>query len=77
MERKGYGGRHLRQEINEKYPTLKDCVQYLRECGIDRPIYCGVGVHAPEDVKLVKEAGGSVIDCDYHECCILGNKARK
>ncbi len=20
--------------------------------------YCGVGVHAPEDVKLVKEAGG-------------------
>lgn len=40
------------------YPTLKDCVQYLRECGIDRPIYCGVGVHAPEDVKLVKEAGG-------------------
>lgn len=46
------------QEKNEKYPTLKDCVQYLRECGIDRPIYCGVGVHAPEDVKLVKEAGG-------------------
>lgn len=46
------------QEKNENYPTLKDCVNYLRECGIDRPIYCGVGVHAPEDVKLVKDAGG-------------------
>lgn len=46
------------QEKNAKYPTLKDCVEHLRACGIDRPIYCGVGVHAPEDVKLVKEAGG-------------------
>lgn len=46
------------QEINPKYPTLKDCVDHLRECGITRPIYCGVGVHAPEDVKMVKEAGG-------------------
>lgn len=46
------------QEKNENYPTLKDCVEHLRACGIDRPIYCGVGVHAPEDVKLVKEAGG-------------------
>ena len=45
------------QEVNEKYPELKDCIAYLRECGIDRPIYCGVGVHAPEDVKFVKEAG--------------------
>lgn len=46
------------QEKNENYPTLKDCVEHLRECGITRPIYCGVGVHAPEDVKMVKEAGG-------------------
>ena len=44
--------------VNPKYPTLKDCVQCLRDTGIDRPIYCGVGVHAPEDVKMVKEAGG-------------------
>lgn len=35
----------------------RNCVQYLRECGIDCPIYCGVSVHAPEDVKLVKETG--------------------
>lgn len=46
------------QEKNEAYPTLKDCVKHLRECGISRPIYCGVGVHAPEDVKMVNEAGG-------------------
>ena len=44
--------------VNPKYPTLKDCVQCLRDAGIDRPIYCGVGVHVPEDVKMVKEAGG-------------------
>ena len=31
------------QEKNAKYPTLKDCVEHLRACGIDRPIYCGVG----------------------------------
>ena len=46
------------QQKNEEYPTLKDCVEYLRSCGIERPIYCGVGVHAPEDVRLVREAGG-------------------
>lgn len=45
-------------EINPKYPELKDCIKYLRDCGINRPIYCGVGVHAPEDVRMVKEAGG-------------------
>ncbi|MEG1741524.1 MAG: tryptophan synthase subunit alpha, partial [Acetivibrio sp.] len=45
-------------QINEEYPTLKDCIQKLRDCDIQRPIYCGVGVHAPEDVKMVKEAGG-------------------
>lgn len=44
--------------VNPKFPTLKDCVQHLRDCGIERPIYCGVGVHAPEDVKMVKDAGG-------------------
>ena len=44
--------------INPAFPKLKDCIRHLKECGIDRPIYCGVGVHAPEDVKMVKEAGG-------------------
>lgn len=44
--------------VNPEYPELKDCIAHLRDCGIDRPIYCGVGVHAPEDVKMVKEAGG-------------------
>lgn len=45
------------QERNPKYPTLKDCISHLRELGIDRPIYVGVGIHAPEDVKMAKEAG--------------------
>ena len=45
------------QEINDKYPELKDCVSYLKECGIKRPIYTGVGIHDPKDVKIAKEAG--------------------
>lgn len=44
--------------VNPDYPNLKDCVKCLRDHGIDRPIYCGVGVHSPEDVRMVKEAGG-------------------
>jgi tryptophan synthase alpha chain len=44
-------------EINPQYETLKDCIQHLRDCGIERPVYCGVGIHTPEDVKMAKEAG--------------------
>lgn len=44
--------------VNPEYPALKDCIKCLRDHGIERPIYCGVGVHSPEDVKMVKEAGG-------------------
>lgn len=36
---------------------LADCISYLRAQGIDRPIYCGVGVHSPADVDMVKAAG--------------------
>lgn len=44
--------------IHETYKELNDCIGYLRSIGITQPIYCGVGVHTPEDVKEVKEAGG-------------------
>lgn len=43
--------------VHPEYPKLKQCIDYLRGQGIDRPIYCGVGVHAPADVAMVKEAG--------------------
>lgn len=43
--------------INPKYPTLKDGVKYLRSIGIDAPIYSGVGIYTPEDVKMAKDAG--------------------
>jgi len=55
LQAKPYEG----QEVNTAYPTLKECIAHLRECGIDRPVYCGVGVHVPEDVRMVKEAGGN------------------
>lgn len=43
--------------MNPDYPELKDCINYLRSIGITAPIYCGVGVHAPEDIEMVKNAG--------------------
>ncbi len=43
--------------VNPDYPELKDCIQYLRSRGITRPIYCGVGIYKPEDVRMAKEAG--------------------
>ncbi len=43
--------------VNPDYPELKDCIQYLRSRGITRPIYCGVGIYQPEDVRMAKEAG--------------------
>jgi tryptophan synthase alpha chain len=43
--------------VNPYYPTLKDCVAYLRAQGITRPIYCGVGIYTSEDVRMAKDAG--------------------
>lgn len=43
--------------VNPEYPELAQCVAYLRAQGIRRPIYCGVGVHTPQDVAMVKRAG--------------------
>lgn len=43
--------------VNPKYPTLKDCVNYLRNIGIKASIYSGVGIYTSEDVKMAKEAG--------------------
>lgn len=43
--------------VNPACPTLADCIAYLRERGVDRPIYCGVGVHTPDDAAMVKAAG--------------------
>ena len=42
----------------EGFEELKPCIQYLRDAGLDRPIYCGVGIHTVEDVIYAKEAGG-------------------
>lgn len=42
---------------NPAYPELKDCIGYLRSLGITAPIYCGVGIHTPEDAAMAKAAG--------------------
>jgi tryptophan synthase alpha chain len=45
-------------QINPQYPNLSDCIKYLRGRGLKSPIYCGVGVHVPQDAAMVKESGG-------------------
>ena len=43
------------------FDTLGECIGYVRRnVGIDssRPIYCGVGVESPEDIRRIKESGG-------------------
>lgn len=45
-------------DINPKYPTLKDVIYYLKDNeGKNKKIYCGVGVKTLMDAKLVKDAG--------------------
>lgn len=41
-----------------KHESLKEVIAHLKEVeGIEAPIYCGVGISTPEDIKQVKEAG--------------------
>lgn len=47
--------------VNEKYPALADLIGYLRAKGVDRPIYCGVGIHRPEDARMAREAGADAV----------------
>lgn len=45
-------------ENSKEYPTIKACVKKVREIiGPDRQIYCGVGIHTPEKLREVYEAG--------------------
>ncbi|MGH4037331.1 MAG: tryptophan synthase subunit alpha [Sphaerochaeta sp.] len=50
-----------KEEINPYYSTLSSCISKLKNDGIDRPIYCGVGIHSPEDANMAKEAGADAI----------------
>lgn len=44
-------------QVNAKHPDLASCINYLRNCGLKNPIYCGVGVHSPKEAKMVRDAG--------------------
>lgn len=54
-------GKPAEGQENPDYPTLKDCIAYLRAQGVERPIYCGVGIHTPADAQMAKEAGADGI----------------
>jgi len=47
--------------IHPDYPTLESCISRLRELGIDRPIYCGVGISNEEDVQYAKKANADAV----------------
>ena len=47
--------------INPLYPTLKDCILNLRDRGIKRPIYCGVGISSCYDVLMAKKANADAV----------------
>jgi tryptophan synthase, alpha subunit len=49
--------------------TLAQCVKYLRDKGIKNPIYAGVGISTPDDVKMVAEAKA--------EGCFIGSALLK
>lgn len=38
--------------------TLKKIIDKLRQLGVDRPVYCGVGIRSPQDVAFIRESGG-------------------
>ncbi len=44
-------------KINPKYPELGDCVRHLKEQGITREIYAGVGIRGTKEIKMAKDAG--------------------
>lgn len=43
-------------KVREGCETLGKCVEYLRSQGIRNPIYAGVGISTPDDVKMVAQA---------------------
>lgn len=47
--------------INPAYPTLDKCIEFLRSEGIQRPIYCGVGISSNEDVRYAKESKADAV----------------
>ena len=49
--------------INPAFSTLTECINHIRERGIgfDRKIYCGVGIHTPEDAQMAKKSGADGI----------------
>lgn len=47
----------MSNNINPEYPTLKACIDYLKSIGIEREIYCGVGIRDAEDIRMAKDSG--------------------
>ena len=44
-------------EIHEGIHDLIDVINYIKNSGVKQPVYCGVGIRTPEDVKRLRDAG--------------------
>ncbi|MGI6756085.1 MAG: tryptophan synthase subunit alpha [Atopobiaceae bacterium] len=70
-------------QATKEHPTLASCISYLRGRGLKNPIYCGVGVHAPDDAAMCKDAGadgvfvGSTILKLHNDPVALGSMIRE
>lgn len=61
-------------KVKEGYETLDKCVDYLRERGIDNPIYCGVGVSTRDDIVRIEKAGA---DAAFVGSALLKQKTKE
>lgn len=63
IARQGNGFVYLESKPSKEYLNTKDSLKQVidklkNELGVDKPIYCGVGISNSNDVRHVKEAGG-------------------
>lgn len=71
-------------KFHPKYQDLKSMIHYLRhELGLPNKINCGIGIHTPEKVKMVRDAGadgafiGSQVMALHHDSNALQAKVRE
>lgn len=48
-------------QVHPKFDTLRSCIEHLRALGIQRKIYCGVGIHTESDVAMARDAGADAV----------------
>lgn len=45
------------EKFHPEHRDLKSIIKYLRDCGIQNEINCGIGIHSYDQLRMVKDAG--------------------